>query len=172
MYQDRKLGECKLFRLQVTQRWTLYFWKYGPERNKNSGTKEISSKSDWVRSWGSSRNVENETAIWWPELGKEAEDFCKTCHGWQVVSGPSSPELLHMTGMPLGSKQEIAIDFMSPSPFGGYVFAVTDYYSRYIKIIILTRNTAKVAISSLSKTFATQGFPYTVTRDTSSQFVA
>ena len=51
MYQDRKLGECKLFRLQVSQRWTLYFWKYGPERNKNSGTKEIWSKSDWVRSW-------------------------------------------------------------------------------------------------------------------------
>ena len=52
MYQDRKLGECKLFRLQVSQRWTLYFWKYGPEsRNKNSDTKEIWSKSNWVRSW-------------------------------------------------------------------------------------------------------------------------
>ena len=51
MYQDRKLGECKLFRLQVSQRWTLYFWKYVPKsRNKNSGTKEIWSKGNWVRS--------------------------------------------------------------------------------------------------------------------------
>ena len=65
-----------------------------------------------------------------------------------------------MNVMPLGSKQEIAIDFM------------TDYYSRYIKISIFTRDTAKVAISSLSKMFATHGFPYTVTRDTSSHFVA
>ena len=51
MYQDRKLGECKLFRLQVSQRRILYFWKYVPERNKNSGTKEIWSKGNWVRSW-------------------------------------------------------------------------------------------------------------------------
>lgn len=52
MYQNRKLEECKLFRLQVSQRWTLYFWKYGPKsRNKNSGTKEIWSKSNWVKSW-------------------------------------------------------------------------------------------------------------------------
>ena len=43
---------CKLFRQQVSQRWTLYFWKYGPKsRNKNSGTKEIWSKSNWVGSW-------------------------------------------------------------------------------------------------------------------------
>ena len=59
---------------------------------------------------------------------------------------------------------------MSPSRSGDYVFAVTDYYSRYVKISILTRNTAKVAISSLSKMFATHGFPYTVTSDTSSHF--
>jgi len=59
---------------------------------------------------------------------------------------------------------------MSPSPSGDYVFAVTDYYSRYEKISILTRNTAKVAISSLSKMFATHGFPYTVTGDTSFHF--
>ena len=59
---------------------------------------------------------------------------------------------------------------MSPSPSGDYVFAVTDYYSRYVKISILTRNTAKVAIRSLSKMFAIHGFPYTVTSDTSSHF--
>ena len=76
------------------------------------------------------------------------------------MSGPSSPEPLHMNVMPLGSKQEIGIDFM------------TDYYSRYIKISIFTRHTAKVAISSLSKMFATYGFSYTVTRDTSSHFMA
>jgi len=50
MYQDRKLWECKLFRLQVSQRWTFYFWKYGPEKNKNSGPKEIWSESNWVTS--------------------------------------------------------------------------------------------------------------------------
>ena len=35
----------------------------------------------------SSRNVENETAMRWPELDKEAKVLCKTCHGWQVGRG-------------------------------------------------------------------------------------
>ena len=60
---------------------------------------------------------------------------------------------------------------MSPLPSGDYVFTVTDNYSSYVKISILTRNTAKVAISSLSKMFATHGFPYTLTSDTSSHFL-
>ena len=35
----------------------------------------------------SSRSVENETAMRWPELDKEAKVLCKTCHGWQVGRG-------------------------------------------------------------------------------------
>ena len=35
--------------------------------------------------------------VWWPGIDREAETFCITCHGCQVVSGPSNPEPLHMT---------------------------------------------------------------------------
>ena len=68
------------------------------------------------------------TKVWWPGIDREAETFCKTCHGCQVVSGPSNPEPLHMTELPLGPWQDIAIDFMGPLPSGDYVSAVTDYY--------------------------------------------
>ena len=67
------------------------------------------------------------TKVWWPGIDREAETFCKTCHGCQVVSGPSNPELLHMTELPLGPWQDIAIDLRGPLPSGDYVFAVTDY---------------------------------------------
>ena len=67
------------------------------------------------------------TKVWWPGIDREAETFCKTYHGCQVVSGPSNLEPLHMTELPLGRWQDIAIDFMGPRPSGDFVFAVTDY---------------------------------------------
>ena len=112
------------------------------------------------------------TKVWWPGIDREAETFCKTCHGCQVVSGPSNPEPLHMTELPLGPWQDIAIDFMGPLPSGDYVFAVTDYYSRYVEVSISKKNTADVAISSLDKMFATHGLPHTVTSDNGPHFVA
>lgn len=112
------------------------------------------------------------TKVWWPGIDKDAENFCKTCHGCQVVGGLCNPEPLHMTELPQGPWQDIAIDFMGPLPSGDYVFAVTDYYSRYVEISISKRNTAEVAINSLKKMFATHGLPYTVTSDNGPHFVA
>ena len=112
------------------------------------------------------------TKVWWPTIDKEAEAFCKTCHGCQVVVGPNYPEPLHMTELPHRPWQSIAIDFMGPLPSGGYVFAVTDYYSRYVEVSISKKNTADVAINSLEEMFATHGLPYTVTNDNGPHFVA
>ena len=112
------------------------------------------------------------TKVWWPGMDKDAETFCKTCHGCQVAGGLCHPEPLHMTELPQGPWQDIAVDFMGPLPSGDYVFAVTDYYSRYVEISISKRNTAEVAINSLKKMFATHGLPYTVTSDNGPHFVA
>ena len=58
------------------------------------------------------------TKVWWPGIDKDAEKFCKTCHGCQVVGGLCNPEPLHMTELPQGPWQDIAIDFMGPLPSG------------------------------------------------------
>ena len=166
MYQNRKLGECKLFRLQVSQRWTLYFWKYGPKsRNKNSGTKEIWSKSNWVRSWRHQGILRMKQRCGDQNLIRKPRSFAKHVMG----------DKLGVENLPhdWGASRILARNcdsFHESIASGDYVFAVTDYYSRYVKISILTRNTAKVAIRSLSKMFAIHGFPYTVTSDTSSHF--
>ena len=86
--------------------------------------------------------------------------------------GPNHPEPLHMTELPQGPWQSIAIDFMGPLPSGDYVFAVTDYYSRYVEVSISKKNTADVAINSLEKMFPTHGLPYTGTSDNGPHFVA
>ena len=98
--------------------------------------------------------------VWWPGYDKEAEAFCRTCHGCQGVSGPSNPEPLHLTELPQSPWQDISIDFMGPLPSGDYVFAVTDYYIRFVEVSISKKNTADVAISSLERIFSTHGLPY------------
>ena len=112
------------------------------------------------------------TKVWWPGIDKEAEKFCKTCHGCQVVSRPKNPKPLQMTELPKGPWQDIAIDFVGPLPSGDYIFAVTDFYNRYVEVSISKRNTAEVAISGLEKMFATHGLPCTVTSDNGPHFVA
>ena len=60
---------------------------------------------------------------------------------------------------------------MGSVPSGDYVFAVTDYYIRYVEVSISKKNTADVAINSLGKMFVTHGLPYTVTSDNGPHFV-
>jgi transposase InsO family protein len=113
------------------------------------------------------------TKVWWTGIDQEAEKFCKTCHGCQVVSRPINPEPLRMTELPGGGAwQDIAIDFMGPLPLGDYVFAATDYYSIYVEVTIAKGNTAEVAIKSLENMFATHGLPWTVTSHNGPHFVA
>ena len=81
-----------------------------------------------------------QTKVWWPAIDKKVKHFCKTCHGCQVGGGPSNLEPLRTTELPQGPWQDIAIDFMGPLPSGDYVFAVTDYYSRYVEISISKTN--------------------------------
>lgn len=112
------------------------------------------------------------TKVWWPGIDAEAEKFCRTCHGCQVVSRPSKPQPLRTTEMPKGPWQDIAIDFMGPLPSGDYVFVATNYYSRYVEVSFAKRNTAEVAINSLEEIFATHGLPFSITSDNGPHFTA
>ena len=62
------------------------------------------------------------------------------------MGGTIHPEPPHITELPQGPWQGIAIDFMGPLPSGDYVFSVTDYYSRYVEVSISKKNTPVVAI--------------------------
>ena len=69
------------------------------------------------------------------------------------------------------AKRKIIAD-ASPVGLGAIIFAVTDYYSRYVEISISKRNTADVAINELEKMFATHGLPCSVTSDNGPHFIA
>ena len=112
------------------------------------------------------------TKVWWPGIDNEAEKYSKTCHGCQVVNGSTNPEPMQRTALPQGPWQDIAIDYLGPLPSGHYVFAAVDYYSRYVEIDIIKKNTAEAAIESLDRIFTIHGLPYTVTSDNGTHFTA
>ena len=76
-----------------------------------------------------------------------------------MVSRPINPEPLQITELPQGPWQDIAIDLMGPLPSGEYVFGATNYYSRYVEVTIVKKNTAEVAIKSLESMFPTHRLP-------------
>ena len=74
------------------------------------------------------------TKVWWPKIDRDAEKFCQSCFGCQVVSQPSHPEPMARTQLPDGPWQDLAIDYLGPLPTGEYIFVAVDYYSRWYEV--------------------------------------
>ena len=81
--------------------------------------------------------------VWWPGIDKEAEKFCKTCHGCQLVSSPANPEPIKSTPLPIGPWQDLAIDLLGPLPSGESVLVIVDYFSRYYEVEIMQSTTSE-----------------------------
>ena len=72
--------------------------------------------------------------VWWPGIDRQAEKFCKTCHGCQLVSHPSNPEPIKQIPLPRGPWQDLAVDLLGPLPSRDSVLVVVDYFSRFMKL--------------------------------------
>ena len=42
------------------------------------------------------------TNVYWPNMDKEIEKYCKSCYGCQLVSQPTPPEEMIQTELPSG----------------------------------------------------------------------
>ena len=107
---------------------------------------------------------------WWPGIDREAERFCKTCHGCQLVSSPSKPESIKSTPLPSGPWQDLAIDLLGPLPSGDSVLVVVDYFSRYYEVEVLRSATSEKVIEYLEKIFTTHGLSLSLRNDNGPQF--
>ena len=108
--------------------------------------------------------------VWWPGMERDAEKYCKTCHGCQLVSCPTPPEPIRTTPLPTGPWRDLAIDLLGPLPTGESILVVVDYYSRYYEVDILKSTVASKVISSLEEMFARHGLPVSLTSDKGPQF--
>ena len=108
--------------------------------------------------------------VWWPGIDRQAEKFCKTCHGCQLVSRPANPEPIKPTPSPRGPWQDLAVDLLGPLPSGDSVLVVVDYFSRFYEIRVMRSTTSEKIIERLEEIFTTHGLPLSVTSDNGSQF--
>ena len=97
--------------------------------------------------------------LWWPWMEKDAEKYCKTCYGCQLVSILSPPEPIRVTALPTGPWRDLAVDLLGPLPTGESILVVVDYYSRYYEVDILRSSITSKIISSLEEMFARHGLP-------------
>ena len=110
--------------------------------------------------------------IWWPNIDKEAEKVCRTCHGCQVVQWSSRPEPMARTRLPESPWEIIACDLIGPIGNNIYILAVIDYYSRWIEIDILNSIASSKIVQSLDRMFLTHGLQCELTSDNCPQFVS
>ncbi len=108
--------------------------------------------------------------VWWPGMDKEAEKYCRSCHGCQIAAQASPPEPIRTTPLPAGPWQDLSMDFLGPLPTGENVFVVVDYYSRYYEVELMKSITAEKTIDALHRIFARHGLPISVSSDNGPQF--
>ena len=98
--------------------------------------------------------------VWWPNMDRDVEQWCKRCYRCQLVSKPERPEPIVRT------------DFMGPLPSGHNLFAVVDYYSRWVEIAMTTTPNAKKTVEALEKMLTTHGLLNSITTDNRPQFIS
>ena len=76
------------------------------------------------------------TKVWWPGIDRQAEQRCRTYHGFQLVSKPLPPEPLKRTELPTQPWQDLAADLLAPLPAGEYLLVVVDYFSRFFEVAV------------------------------------
>ena len=109
--------------------------------------------------------------VWFPGIDKMAEQKVQNCLSCQAVTAKSpSPEPLRMTPLPSPPWKEVAVDFAGPFPTGEYIMVVTDEFSRFPKVEILTSTSARAVIPKLDAIFARQGIPEVLKSDNGPPF--
>ncbi|XP_055524178.1 uncharacterized protein K02A2.6-like [Wyeomyia smithii] len=108
---------------------------------------------------------------WWPGMDKDITQCVALCEECRLEGLPNKPEPMHRRSIPLKPWIDIAIDFLGPMPCASYLLVVIDYYSRYKKVEIMHKITAKETVSRLDRIFTRLGFQRTITLNNAKQFV-
>ncbi|XP_061356739.1 uncharacterized protein LOC133301145 [Gastrolobium bilobum] len=101
-----------------------------------------------------------QSGLYWPTIFKDARIFVERCNRCQRTGNIS-----RRNDMPLNSILEVeifdvwGIDFLGPFPssyFNQYILVVVDYVSRWVEVVALPTNDAKVVVSFLRKNIFTR----------------
>ena len=117
--------------------------------------------------------------FYWPKLGVDVAEFCRTCHTCQVVGKPQhliKPAPL----IPIPAFDEpftrVLVDCVGPLPRTKsghkYLLTIMDMSSRFPEAIPLRNITAKTVVEALVQFFTRYGLPKEVQSDQGSNFMS
>ena len=107
--------------------------------------------------------------IWFPGIDTMVESMVKSCHACQVVTPRAKREPLQMSTLPTGPWKEISADF-GQIHNGKYLFVITDDYSRFPIVEIISSTSANAVIPVMDKIFSEYGIPDKVRTDNGPPF--
>lgn len=109
--------------------------------------------------------------IWFPGLSKVVEQTIEKCVPCQAVGLGNPPEPMEVQQTEHTPWETVAIDFYGPIPqVNKYLLVVTDTYSKYPEVEIVSSTDAKTCIPLIDKIFATHGIPKNVRTDNGPPF--
>ena len=96
--------------------------------------------------------------VWWPNMDRDVDQWCKRCYGCQLVTKLERPEPMVRIELPSRPWEHLAAEFMGPLPSCHNLFAVVDYYLRWVEIAIMTPTpNVEKTVKALEKMFTTHG---------------
>ena len=106
-------------------------------------------------------------------MDRDIDQWCKRCYGCQLVTKLERPEPMVRTELPSRPWEHLAAEFMGPLSSCHNLFAVVDYYSRWVEIAIMTTTpNVEKTVKALEKMFTTHGLPNYITMDNGPQFTS
>jgi transposase InsO family protein len=96
--------------------------------------------------------------IWFPGIDSMVVNMVKSCHACQVVTYKPKLEPLLMWPLPTGPWRELSADF-GEIHSGKYLLVITDDYSRFPVVEIITSTSANKVIPIVDKIFSEYGIP-------------
>ncbi len=104
--------------------------------------------------------------VWFPGIDSQVQaeiSGCIPCQG--SIAGKVQRNPLQMTILRTGPWRHASADFSGPLPSGEAILVVTDTYSRYPEVEIVTSTSAKSVLPAFDKIFTTHGIPQVIKTD-------
>uniref|UniRef100_A0ABM0MTM2 Uncharacterized protein K02A2.6-like n=1 Tax=Saccoglossus kowalevskii TaxID=10224 RepID=A0ABM0MTM2_SACKO len=107
--------------------------------------------------------------VWFPGIDNMVKETVESCTPCQLNTVEGGREPLKMSVLPKGPWEEVSVDF-SDLPNGGHNLVVTDDYSRYPVVEVISSTASRFVIPKLDSIFALFGIPRIVRSDNGPPF--
>ncbi len=107
---------------------------------------------------------------WFPGMNSSIEDAVQSCFDCQIATDHHHTEPAKMSPLPDRPWDVVEADFCGPLPNNKYALVLTDQYSRYPEVEMVTSTSTLPVTKKLKKIFSTHGVPRVLQTDNGPPF--